>query len=60
MITQHARAFVHHIIIYECPVPLPEEQVGLSMPCDDLRGAIQQCTQGLAIGGWAVGGEVDL
>ena len=58
-LSPHARAFVHHIIVYSCPTPLPEEAIGLSMPCDDFSAA-ESCRSGGSIGGWAVGGEVGI
>lgn len=52
--------FVHHILIYLCSEPLSNENVDVSMRCNDLVREVNVCrnTRGLLIGAWAVGGEV--
>ena len=59
-ITPHARSFVHHIIVTQCPQVLRDDQVGLSMPCDDFPDDVRVCQTGIGYGGWAVGGEVGI
>ena len=61
MITPHAREFVHHILVYLCPVntPLSPAEVGMSRSCSNSTSNINNCLgEGILIGGWAVGGDV--
>ena len=57
-ITPNVHAYVHHMLVYLCTTPLNASVVGESGSCFDISPEVYECTHGLLISGWAVGGEV--
>lgn len=58
ILTDHPRTYVHHVLTYLCSSPLEDDEVGLSVPCDQLPARVNQCRGQLLVGAWAVGGDV--
>ena len=62
VLTPHSRSFVHHVVVYQCTLPINESLVGESVPCHQSSSDIANCRArgGFSVAVWAVGGEVGL